>query len=348
MKALPTVHFRNKVILITGGTGSFGTTMLVHLLKLSPKKIIIFSRDELKQYDLRQMYNSSRIEFVIGDVRDKESVASVVKGVDYIFHAAALKQVPSCEFFPMEAVKTNIQGTNNLLSAAIEHGVKRVVLLSTDKAVYPINVMGMTKALMEKLMGAYAKRVGGEKGKTVICTVRYGNVLYSRGSVIPMFVKQIKANKKLSVTDASMTRFLLPLSDAVALVLHALSHGKNGSIYVKKAPAADLATLAEAVAGIFEYKKGIEIIGARAGEKFHETLIAREELSRVVDDGEFYHIPLETAGLDYEKYYSKGKRVRFGNDGYTSENTKRLSLKQTVQLLKGLPEFRVASDMAKK
>lgn len=339
MRVSSTVHFRNKVILITGGTGSFGTTMLVHLLKLSPKKIIIFSRDELKQYDLRQLHNSSRIEFVIGDVRDKESVRSVVKGVDYIFHAAALKQVPSCEFFPMEAVKTNIQGTNNLLSAAIDCGVKRVVLLSTDKAVYPINVMGMTKAVMEKLMGAYAKRVGEERGKTIICTVRYGNVLYSRGSVIPMFVKQIKKNKKLSVTDVSMTRFLLPLSDAVSLVLHALSHGKNGSIYVKKAPAADLGTLAEAVSEIFEHKKGIEIIGTRAGEKFHETLIAREEIPRVIDDGDFYHIPLETEGLDYEKYYSKGKKVRFGNDGYTSENTKRLSLKQTVQLLKKLPEL---------
>lgn len=340
MQVVRTINFKNKVILITGGTGSFGTTMLVHLLKLSPKKIIIFSRDELKQYELRQIYNSSKLKFIIGDIRDKEAISAAVRGVDYIFHAAALKQVPSCEFFPMEAIKTNVLGANNLLSAAIENNVKRLVLLSTDKAVYPINAMGMTKALMEKLMGAYAKINGDESRKTVICTVRYGNVLYSRGSVVPSFVQQIKTGKRLTVTDPTMTRFLLPLSDAVALVLHALSHGKNGSIYVKKAPAADLDTLATAVAEIFGYKGGYEIIGSRAGEKFHETLIAKEEWPRVVDDGEYYHIPQETTGFDYEKYYSTGKKTRIGKEGYTSENTTRLSLKQTISLLKKLPELR--------
>ena len=335
-----TISFQNKVILITGGTGSFGSTMLAFLLKLSPKKIIIFSRDELKQHDLRQSYSSPKLQFVIGDIRDKESVDAVVGGVDYIFHAAALKQVPSCEFFPMEAVKTNVIGTNNLLSSAISHNVKRVVLLSTDKAVYPINAMGMTKALMEKIMAAYALQADRKKSKTIICAVRYGNVLYSRGSIIPEFVRKIKKGKMLTVTEPEMTRFLLPLSDAVDLVLHALSKGKSGSIYVKKAPAADIDTLAKATAEIFGQKERYQIIGKRAGEKYHETLIAKEEWMRVIDEGEYYHVPQETKTLSYEKYYSTGNKTHLHDQEYTSENTRRLSLKQTMLLLKSLPEIR--------
>lgn len=329
-----------KSILITGGTGSFGSIMMETLLDLNPKEIIIFSRDELKQYDMRNKYNSPLLRFVIGDVRDPDSVGKVMKGVDYVFHAAALKQVPSCEFFPMEAVKTNTIGGYNVINAAIENNVQRVVFLSTDKAVYPISAMGMSKAIMEKIVSASARELLRRKSKTVICTVRYGNVMYSRGSVIPYFVELIKQNKKLKVTNPSMTRFLLPLRYSVSLVLHALEKGENGSTYVRKAPASDIETLAKAVGKIFRHKREFETIGTRAGEKMHEILVSKEEWTRVEDQGDFYRVPPETAGLDYEKYYVKGEKDIHSDQGYASNNTKRLSLSETVDLLMTLPEIK--------
>lgn len=338
---------KDSTILITGGTGSFGSTMLRELLELSPKEIIIFSRDELKQFEMRNIYNSKLLRFVIGDVRDKDSVNKVMKGVDFVFSAAALKQVPTCEFFPMEAIKTNTIGSYNVISAAIANNVKRVVILSTDKAVYPINAMGMSKALMEKIMMASARELNHIGSETVLCGVRYGNVLYSRGSVIPYFIDLIKQKKKIRITDPKMTRFLLPLKYSVGLVLHALSGGENGNMYVKKSPAADIATLAKAVCAIFEYKEEFEIVGVRAGEKIHETLIAKEEWVRVKDQGDFYCIPQETSNLDYDKYFIKG-REDVEKEGYTSENTKRLNPEETKDLLLTLPEIQVELKTFKK
>ncbi len=333
-------QLEGKTILITGGTGSFGSTMANFLVELNPEEIIIFSRDELKQFEMRNAVNKSKLfKFFIGDVKDFDTVDRVMEGVDYVFSAAALKQVPSAEFFPMEAVKTNIIGGYNVMKAALRHKVKTTVVLSTDKAVYPINAMGMSKALLEKTMIALANE-DAVSGKTILCGTRYGNVIYSRGSVIPGFVAAIKNGKKLSVTDPSMTRFLLPLRDSVRLVLHALSEGKNGSMYIKKAPAADIQTLAEAVCEIFEYNKGIEIVGIRAGEKMHETLVSKEEWRRVVDQGDFYEIPPETRAFEYERFYLKGKKDRrMLKEGYTSENTQRLTLAQTKELLLSLPEI---------
>jgi UDP-N-acetylglucosamine 4,6-dehydratase len=329
-------------ILITGGTGSFGNTVVKDLLKMSPKKIIIFSRDEKKQFDMRNKFDNPLLKFIIGDVRDQESVSKAVEGVDYIFHAAALKQVPTCEFFPMEAVKTNIYGTYNVLSAALIYKVKRVVVLSTDKSVYPINAIGISKAMMEKVMIAEAKKyVDSGKKETVFCGVRYGNVLYTRGSVIPYFVELMKQNKKLPVTHFEMTRFLLPLTDAVDLVFYALLHGENGHMYIRKSPACTLEVLAQALCIIFDYKPGYFEVGIRAGEKMHETLITQEEFLRATDIENYYKIPPESQGLDYNKYFFRGKRSSITNiESYTSENTKRLTLKQTITLLKKLPEIK--------
>lgn len=336
-----TDRIKGKVILITGGTGSFGNSVIEKLLSLEPKRILIFSRDEKKQFDMRNHYNTPVLQFVIGDVRDKESVREAMIGVDFVFHAAALKQVPSCEFFPIEAVKTNIFGTQNVLDAAIAAGVARVVILSTDKAAYPINAMGMTKAIMEKVMVAAARRLT-ETGNTttVFCGVRYGNVLYSRGSVLPFFVDQIKKDKVLPVTNPTMTRFLLPLRDAVDLVLYALVHGNNGHLYVRKSPACTIGTLAEAVCRIFEYKKGYHEVGIRAGEKFHETLLTCEELTRVVDRGDYFDIPQESQGLEYNRYYFDGDRKReVMKEAYTSENSPRAGIDEVTKLLSGLPEI---------
>ena len=331
-----------KIILITGGTGSFGNSVIRSLLKSAPKKIIIFSRDEKKQFDMRNEYDNEILSFVIGDIRDRDSIRKVMGGVSYVFHAAALKQVPTCEFFPIEAVKTNILGAFNVIESAIEHNVERLVILSTDKAVYPINVMGMSKALMEKLMIAEAKSIKlAGRLNTILCGVRYGNVLYSRGSVVPQFIECIKSNKKLIITNPAMTRFLLPLQDAVSLVLFALTHGENGDMYVRKAPACTVEILAKAFCGIFNYKLGFEVVGNRAGEKMHETLVSSEELLRVVDLGEYFRIPSESQGLDYDKYLFQGDQEKIYKDiqPLTSSNTMQLDVDETSKLLLTLPEI---------
>jgi len=330
-----------KILLITGGTGSFGNNVVEKLLEYNPKKIIIFSRDEKKQFDMRNKYESRLLKFVIGDVRDRASIENAIKDVDYVFHAAALKQVPTCEFFPLEAIKTNVLGASNVIDAAIENGVKKVVVLSTDKATYPINVIGMTKALMEKIMISESKNFINSAGKeTVLCGVRYGNVLYTRGSVVPYFVNLIKQNKQLTVTNFNMTRFLLPLKDAVNLVLYALVNGENGFIYVRKSPSCTIKTLVKAVCEIFNYKKGFAEVGIRAGEKMHETLVTTEELIRAVDLGDYYKIPPESQGLDYNKYFIRGKKTDIEQiEPYTSKSTQRLNVRQTIKLLLTLPEI---------
>lgn len=341
MKKSSEEKIKDKVILITGGTGSFGNSVIGKLLELHPKKIIIFSRDEKKQYDMRNHYNNELLRFVIGDVRDQGSIEKFVQGVDYIFHAAALKQVPNCEFFPMEAVKTNILGASNVIDAAITHKVKKLVILSTDKAVYPINAMGISKAMMEKVMIASSKMIMHRANtQTVLCGVRYGNVLYSRGSVLPYFVSLIKQNKKLAITNPDMTRFLLPLPDAVDLVLFALVNGENGHMYVRKSPACTVITLAQAVCKIFNYKNGYKEVGIRSGEKMHETLISREELFRAEEMEKYYKIPPESQGLDYNQYFFDGGKVNVEKiQPYTSFNTQRLGLKETIDLLLTLPEI---------
>ncbi|OGH06026.1 MAG: UDP-glucose 4-epimerase [Candidatus Levybacteria bacterium RBG_16_35_11] len=337
-----TRKLKGKTILITGGTGSFGNSVVGRLLKLRPLKIIIFSRDEKKQFDMRNEFDNPKLRFVIGDVRDKETIKKACRGADYIFHAAALKQVPTCEFFPMEAVKTNIIGTHNVLEAAIENKVSRVVVLGTDKAVYPINAIGISKAMMEKVMIAESKSYDGDKEiKTVLCGVRYGNVLYTRGSVIPYFVDLIKKNKRLPVTDFKMTRFLLPLDDAVSLVLYALIKGKAGYIYVKKSPACTLETLAKAICQIFNFEKGFFEVGIRAGEKVHETLVTEEELIRSVEKRGYFEIPPESQGLDYNKYFYRGTRADLHRvKAFTSASTIQLNVKQTVKMLLKLPEIK--------
>lgn len=332
-----------KTILVTGGTGSFGHTVATHLLGFSPRKIIIYSRDEKKQDDMRNEFNNAKLSFIIGDVRDEQSVMRATEGVDYIFHAAALKQVPSCEFFPMESVKTNIIGAHNVLTAAAFHKVKRVVVLSTDKAVYPINAMGMAKALMEKTMIAAAKNYPpNEEGRGIYCGVRYGNVLYSRGSVIPYFLDLMKKKKKLAITHGRMTRFLLPLRDAVGLVMYALAEGESGHIYVRKAPACTVLTLSEAMCRLFDYKEGYEEIGMRAGEKIHETLVSKEEMVRARELGEYYDVPPESQGLDYNKYLLRGGSKHQDVEQvqpYMSENTVQLDTAGVIVLLKTLPEI---------
>lgn len=338
---------KGKTVLITGGTGSFGNTVVKSLLDLRPDKVIIFSRDEKKQYDMRDKFQSPLLRFVIGDVRDRDAVRGVVKGVNYIFHAAALKQVPTCEFFPLEAVKTNIIGTSNVIDAAIDSKVERMVILTTDKAVYPINAMGMSKALMEKVMSSYAqKNLDNKTKKTILCCVRYGNVLFSRGSVLPRFVWQIKNNMNLSVTNPDMTRFLLPLEEAVDLVFHALVFGKDGYLYTRKSPACTIETLAKATLEIFDSRRKIELVGVRAGEKMHETLISQEEMSRAIESKKFFTVPPQPGGLDYDNFLSQGDRSRqLTRDAFTSENAERLDVSDTVNMLLKVSEIREELDI---
>lgn len=323
--------FRDKTLLITGGTGSFGNAMLNRLLDTDIGEIRIFSRDEKKQDDMRKKYNNKKIKFLIGDVRDITSVKNCVRGVDYIFHAAALKQVPSCEFFPLETVKTNVLGTDNVLSAAVEAGVKKVVCLSTDKAVYPINAMGMSKALMEKTFIAKART----SEKIVICGTRYGNVMASRGSVIPLFIEQIKNGQPLTVTDPDMTRFLMNLEDAIELVLFAFENGKSGDRMVKKSPAATVGDLALALKILFHADNEIRTIGIRTGEKMHETLLTREEMASAMDMGDYFCIPADESDLNYAKYFSDGNRNMGTIQEYNSNNTHRLSPEELKETLSG-------------
>jgi UDP-N-acetylglucosamine 4,6-dehydratase len=324
--------FDGNRLLITGGTGSFGNAVLRRFLHTNISEIRIFSRDEKKQDDMRKHYNNPKLKFYIGDVRDYQSVLNATRGVDYIFHAAALKQVPSCEFHPMEAVKTNVIGTDNVLEAAIQNEVKRVVCLSTDKAVYPINAMGISKAMMEKVMVAKSRNV--DEAKTVICGTRYGNVMASRGSVIPLFIDQIRAGKALSITDPSMTRFMMTLADAVDLVLYAFEHGNNGDLFVQKAPAATVETLARALTamlGVPEHP--IQIIGTRHGEKLYEALLSREEMACSEDRGQYFRVPPDLRDLNYSKYVEQGEEKISTMEDYNSHNTERLDVEGMQALL---------------
>ncbi len=322
---------QNKTLLITGGTGSFGNAVLQRFLKESVfSEIRIFSRDEKKQDDMRKIFNNPIIKFYIGDIRDTNAVNNVVKGVDFIFHAAALKQVPSCEFFPLEAVKTNVYGTENVLSAAEKFNVNRLVVLSTDKAVYPINAMGMSKALMEKVMVAKSRSLN--ESKQVFCGTRYGNVMASRGSVIPLFIEQIKSGKSITITDPSMTRFMMTLESAVDLVLFAFKNGKSGDIFIQKAPAVTIEILAE----IYNTKNEIKIIGTRHGEKLYETLVNREEMVKVEDLKNYYRIPADNRDLNYERFFSEGVDNVSTVEEYHSHNTKRLSITEMKEMLLGL------------
>jgi UDP-N-acetylglucosamine 4,6-dehydratase len=323
--------FKGKTILITGGTGSFGNAVLKRFLHTDIKEIRIFSRDEKKQEDMRIELKSSKVKFYIGDVRTYDSLQSVMQGVDYVFNAAALKQVPSCEFYPMEAVRTNVLGTENILNAALANKVKKVICLSTDKAVYPINAMGISKAMMEKLMVAKARTTDVER--TILCGTRYGNVMASRGSVIPLFIKQIKAGVPMTVTDPNMTRFLMSLDDAIDLVVHAFQHAQQGDIFVQKAPACTIYDLALALKNIFQSKNEIEIIGTRHGEKLYETLLTREERAKAEDMGRYYRIIPDGRDLNYNKYFTEGIAEVSTLEDYNSENTDRLSVLQVEDML---------------
>lgn len=324
--------FKDKILLITGGTGSFGNAVLRRFLDTDIKEIRIFSRDEKKQDDMRHHLQNPKVRFYIGNVRDRQSVDSAVRGVDYIFSAAALKQVPSCEFFPLQAVQTNVIGTDNVLESAIAHRVKNVVVLSTDKAAYPINAMGISKAMMEKV--AIAKgRALGENAQTTICCTRYGNVMASRGSVIPLWVDQIKAGKPLTVTDPNMTRFMMTLDDAVDLVMYAFEHGHNGDLFVQKAPAATLDVLAEALKQLYKTEVEVKTIGTRHGEKLYETLVTREEMAKAIDMGNYYRIPCDTRDLNYDKFFTEGNEVVAKIEDYHSHNTTRLDVNGMKQLL---------------
>jgi UDP-N-acetylglucosamine 4,6-dehydratase len=323
--------FDDSVLMITGGTGSFGQVVLNRFLNTGVREIRVFSRDEKKQEDLRIALNNDKLRFYIGDVRDPDSLRAAMKGVDYVFHAAALKQVPSCEFYPMEAVKTNVIGTENVLKAAAECGVQRLVVLSTDKAVYPINAMGISKAMAEKVMVAAARTQ--QPGETVFCATRYGNVMASRGSVIPLFVSQIKSGKPITVTDPNMTRFLMSLDDSVNLVLHAFQHGQQGDIFVQKAPSSTVADLAVALKELFASENMIKIIGTRHGEKLYESLISREEMAHAQELDNYYRIPADNRDLNYAKYFNEGDKDISLLDDYTSHNTRRLSVEQIKQLL---------------
>ena len=327
-------------LLITGGTGSFGNAFLNKaLLKNEFSDIRIFSRDEKKQDDLRKRIQNPKVKFYIGDVRDHQSVANVVKGVDYIFHAAALKQVPSCEFFPIEAVKTNIIGAENVLSAAEQYNVKKVIILSTDKAAYPINVMGMTKALMEKVMIAKSRNL--DNSKVIFCGTRYGNVMASRGSVIPLFIDQIKNKKSITLTSELMTRFMMTLDHAVELVLFAFKNGKNGDLFIQKSPAATIKTLAEALKELYNSSAEINEIGIRHGEKMYETLVTKEEMMKAEDLGNYFRVSADNRDLNYEKYFSKGIDNNKKLDEYNSDNTHQLDVKSMKQLLMELPEIQL-------
>ena len=327
--------YENKTLLITGGTGSFGNAVLRRFIDFGFSEFRIFSRDEKKQDDMRKKYNSPKLKFYIGDVRDPQSILNATRGVDYIFHSAALKQVPSCEFHPMEAVKTNVLGTENVLEAAIQNGVKRVVCLSTDKAVYPINAMGISKAMMEKVMVAKSRNVDADK--TVICGTRYGNVMASRGSVIPLFVDQIRNGSPITITDPHMTRFMMTLNDAVDLVLYAFEHGTNGDIFVQKAPAATVETLARAVCDLMgKPEHPIQVIGTRHGEKLYEALLSREEMAAAQDLGDYYRIPPDLRDLNYGKFVEQGETKISVAEDYHSHNTTRLDLPGMKQLLQKL------------
>jgi len=323
--------FKDKILLITGGTGSFGNAVLERFLNTEIKEIRIFSRDEKKQEDMRIRLKNNKVKFYIGNVRDYESIDSATRGVDYIFHAAALKQVPSCEFYPMEAVKTNILGTENVLNAAVDNKVKKVIVLSTDKAVYPINVMGMSKAMMEKLM--VAKSRTAYENTTTLCGTRYGNVIASRGSVIPLFVNQIKSGQPLTVTDPKMTRFMMSLDSAVDLVLYAFKHGQQGDMFVKKSPACAIGDLALAIKELFNIKNQIKIIGTRHGEKLYETLLTREEMAKAEDCGDYFRIPADTRDLNYNKYFIEGEPEVSIKEDYNSHNTRRLNVKEIKETL---------------
>ncbi len=326
--------FSGKTLLITGGTGSFGNAVLNRFLQTDIKEIRIFSRDEKKQEDMRHELNNNKVKFYIGDVRDYNSISRNMQGVDYVFHAAALKQVPSCEFYPMEAVKTNIIGTENLLNAAIENKVKKVIVLSTDKAVYPINAMGMSKALLEKVMVATSKNVSEDY--TVLCGTRYGNVMASRGSVIPLFVKQIKSGLPITVTDPDMTRFMMTLDNAIDLVLFTFCHARQGDIFVQKAPATTIWELANALKDIFNAGNAITIMGTRHGEKLHETLLTREEMAIAEDLKDYFRIPADNRDLNYDKYTRYGKKMFSNLTDYNSNNTKRLSYEELKEMLLSL------------
>jgi len=323
--------FKGKTLLITGGTGSFGNAVLKRFLNTDIKEIRIFSRDEKKQDDMRKAYNNDKIKFYIGDVRNIESVRDAVKGVDYIFHAAALKQVPSCEFFPMEAVRTNVLGTDNVLTAAIDAGVKKIVCLSTDKAAYPINAMGTSKAMMEKVIVAKSRNVD-PKDTTISCT-RYGNVMASRGSVIPVFVEQMKANKPITITDPEMTRFLMNLDEAVDLVLFAFEHANQGDLFIQKAPASTVGVLADALKELFQSDSKINVIGTRHGEKAHETLMTKEESAKATDMGDYFRIPADNRDLNYDKYLEDGSKEITEAQEYTSASTTRLDVKNAIKKL---------------
>lgn len=324
--------FDNRVLMITGGTGSFGTAVLNRFLTANVNEIRIFSRDEKKQQDMRIALNHPKLRFYIGDVRDEASLRLAMKGVNYVFHAAALKQVPSCEFYPMEALRTNVIGTENVLNAATDAGVERVVVLSTDKAVYPINAMGISKAMAEKVMVAKARLQ--QPGETVFCATRYGNVMASRGSVIPMFMSQLKQGRPLTVTDPNMTRFLMSLEDSVDLVLFAFTHGQQGDIFVQKAPASTVGDLAQAMRELFgQPDKQTQVIGTRHGEKLYESLISREEMAHAIDMGAYYRIPADNRDLNYAKYFSEGEADISTLDDYTSHNTRRLNVEAVKSLL---------------
>ncbi|KFA99286.1 polysaccharide biosynthesis protein [Vibrio sp. ER1A] len=331
--------FKNKVLLITGGTGSFGNAVLRRFLNTNIKEIRIFSRDEKKQDDMRKHFQSDKLKFYIGDVRDVQSVSNAMRGVDFVYHAAALKQVPSCEFYPLEAVKTNIIGTENVLEASIIHGVERVVCLSTDKAVYPINAMGISKAMMEKVVVAKSRNL--EYTNTTICGTRYGNVMASRGSVIPLFIRQIVNNEPITITDPNMTRFMMTLDDAVDLVLHAFENGKNGDIFVQKAPAATIEVLVQALLEILDKKDHeVNIIGTRHGEKQYEALCSREEMFIAQEQGEYYRVPADNRDLNYSKYFDEGEKDLSKVEDYNSHNTDRLDVEGMKQLLRKLDFIR--------
>lgn len=323
--------FNNKTLLITGGTGSFGNAVMDRFLKSDIKEIRIFSRDEKKQDDMRKAYKNDKLKFYIGDVRDINSVKNAMHGVDYIFHAAALKQVPSCEFFPLEAVKTNVIGTDNVLSAAIEYGVKKVICLSTDKAAYPINAMGISKAMMEKVFVAKSKTVDPEC--TLICGTRYGNVMASRGSVIPLFIEQIKAGQPITITDPNMTRFLMSLEEAVELVVFAFQKAEAGDIMVQKAPACTIGDLARALLKVFDANNELRIIGTRHGEKRYETLLTKEEFVKAEDLGTYFKVPADKRDLNYDKYFVEGSTELSSNGEYNSDNTQRLNIDEIIEKL---------------
>ncbi len=330
-------YMTGATVAITGGTGSFGSTMVSHLLERGVGRINILSRDEAKQDDMRRRFSDSRLKFFLGDVRDKDSVRSSFVDVEHVFHAAALKQVPSCEFFPQQAVATNITGSHNVVEAAAEVGARSVVLLSTDKAVHPVNAMGMSKALMEKTGQAYARNHPGSRTK--VSVTRYGNVMYSRGSVIPLFVEQIQASRPLTVTEPNMTRFLMSLDDSVDLVDHAFQHAEPGDLFVRKAPASTVETLARAVASLMGVEDPeIRRIGIRHGEKMHETLLAQEEMLKAEDQGDYFRIPMDARSLEYELFFDKGENMPAEVHDYTSENTRRLDVEETKELLLRLPK----------